>query len=353
MAHDPTRPNPGLWNNRTAGAHQATGIGSMPGDDFAESMQVVTGEVGDLPYVAELPARGPIATMTGRTLALVSELGADLQPVGWRLTDAPGLDQRRAASLLRQDLDTVEAFSQSGPPAVKLQVAGPWTLAATVERPRGDKVLADHGARRDLAQALAEGVAVHVQDLRRRTGSRHVVAQIDEPALPAVLAGAIPTASGFHRHRTVAPAEASAVLGWVVDAVLEAGAEPVVHCCAPALPWAVLRETRTGVVSFDVAVVRSDQYDEVASWLDAGRGVWPGVVPTAEPDRPINGADLTRRLLSWWGNVGYQDVESLPAMTVTPACGLAGASPRWARTALELAAAVARNLSVEQGRIEP
>ena len=41
----------------------------------------------------------------------------------------------------------------------KIQVAGPWTLAATVEKPRGDKVLTDHGARRELAQALAEGAA--------------------------------------------------------------------------------------------------------------------------------------------------------------------------------------------------
>ena len=51
---------------------------------------------------------------------------------------------------------------------LKVQVTGPWTLAATVERPRGDKVLADHGARRELAQALAEGLRDHLADVRRR-----------------------------------------------------------------------------------------------------------------------------------------------------------------------------------------
>ena len=67
-------------------------------------------------------------------------------------------------------------------------------MAASVERPRGDKVLADHGARRELAQALAEGVRDHVADVRRRLGIDQIIVQIDEPALPSVLTGSIPTA---------------------------------------------------------------------------------------------------------------------------------------------------------------
>ena len=106
--------------------------------------------------------------MTGRGLAVVAGLSADLQPAGWRLTDASGVDHRRARSLLAQDLDLVEELGQDYTGAFKTQVAGPWTLAATVEKPRGDKVLSDHGARRELAQALAEGLTVHLADLRRR-----------------------------------------------------------------------------------------------------------------------------------------------------------------------------------------
>nr|MBA2560823.1 methionine synthase [Propionibacteriales bacterium] len=86
-------------------ANRATGIGSMPGEDFGDSMHTVLGEVGDLPHVVELPDRGVAAGMVGRTLGMVTGLGADLQPAGWRLTDAPGVDQRRARSLLAQDLD--------------------------------------------------------------------------------------------------------------------------------------------------------------------------------------------------------------------------------------------------------
>lgn len=324
----------------------------MPGADIAESMRIVLGEV-DLPYAAELPARGAAATMVGRTLALVSGLGVDLQPAGWRLTDASGTDHRRAVSLLAHDLDIVEELSQRHTGAFKVQVTGPWTLAATVERPRGDKVLADHGARRDLAQALADGVAGHVDDVRRRTGSTEIVVQIDEPALPAVLAAAIPTASGFGRHRSVTNADAAAALDWVAEAALGAGGIPVLHCCAPALPWRMVAQTRVQAVSFDLTTITKAEYDDVAGWVESGHQAWPGLVPAVDPDDWPTGADLTRALLRWWSDLGYTEVETLPDMTVTPTCGLAAASPGWARAALGLAAQVSRNLSAEQGKIAP
>src|SRR5690625_3185814 len=140
----------------------------MPGENFAESMRMVAGELPDLTHLPELPARGAHATMTGRGAALLDEIGVDLQPAGWRLTDAAGRDQRRGRSLSRHDLDALEDSLQSYGNRLKVQVAGPWTLAASMERPRGDRVLADHGARRDLAQSLASGVAEHAAYVQRR-----------------------------------------------------------------------------------------------------------------------------------------------------------------------------------------
>jgi len=333
--------------------NRATGIGSMPGTDYAEATRVVLGEVGDLPCLVELPERGPTASMTGRTLAMVTDLAFDLQPAGWRLTGSPGIDHRRATSLLGQDLDTTEELASERGGPYKIQVAGPWTLAATVERPRGDKALADHGARRDLAQALAEAVRGHCADVRRRLDPTELIVQLDEPVLPAVLAGAIPTASGFHRHRSVTPADAAQSLTWVAEAAVESGASAVLHSCAPDLPLDVLRSTPIDAVSFDLALLAGDAYDDLGGWLDGGRAVWLGVVPTTEPDgAPATGADLTTTVIAWWRRLGFTDLEMLPSTTVTPTCGLAGASPTWARTALGLCQQVARNLSVEQGRME-
>lgn len=326
----------------------------MPGEDFGDAVQVVLGEVGDFPYLPELPARGATASMTGRALAIIAELGADLQPAGWRLTDAPGIDQRRAKSLLVQDLDTVESLAQGHRGVFKLQVAGPWTLAATVERPRGDKVLADHGARRELAQALAEGVRDHVADVRRRLSAADIVVQVDEPALPAVLAGGIATSSGFHRHRSVTVADAAQTLDWVLGAIADSGATTAVHCCATDLPFAVFKETSAQALSADVGCLGSGSYDDVGGWVDAGRELWLGVVPSLAPSgQPPAGKLLTTEVLRWWSALGYSEPDALPDMTITPGCGLAGASPQWARSALELSSQVARNLSVEQGKMDP
>ena len=325
----------------------ATGIGSMPGEDataYAEALRLALGETPDLPFLPELPGRGAPASMTGRALAVVAELGADLQPAGWRLTDAPGVDHRRARSLLAQDLDLLEEQAQGFTGRLKAQVAGPWTLAATVERPKGDRVLADHGARRELAQALAEGLRDHVADLRRRVPGADLLVQVDEPALPVVLAGGVPTASGLHRHRTVHPPEASQALEWVFAAVREAGATPVAHCCAADAPVDLLLGAGAQGVSVDLDVLRVGAYDALAGALEKGHAVMLGVVPATDPDTPPTDDAVTERVLRVLDMLGL-DPQTAGELVVTPSCGLAGAGPAWARRALALSERVARNLS--------
>jgi methionine synthase II (cobalamin-independent) len=332
----------------------ATGVGSFPGDDqgdFDEAVRIVLGELSDagLPFLPEVPGRGATAGMIGRTLGLVTELDADLQPAGWRLTGtsgAPALDQRRARSLLGQDLDTLEeqASEHAGP--FKIQVAGPWTLAATVERPRGDKVLADHGARRELAQALAMGVADHAADVRRRLPrAARIVVQLDEPALPAVLAGAVPTSSGFGRHRTVHPPEASEALAWVLAAVREAGAEPWVHCCAPDAPLALLRGAGAAGLAVDLSLAGADAHDALAEALDAGETVALGVVPSTDPAAPPTEKDVVSSVHRWLDLVGLDPAQVADKLVLSPACGQAGASSAWLRQSLALLRSAAASLS--------
>jgi methionine synthase II (cobalamin-independent) len=333
----------------------ATGVGSFPGEDaaaFGEAVKTVLGVLPDLPHLPELPGRGAPADMTGRALAIVAELGADLQPAGWRLTGAgPGMDQRRARSLLAQDLDVLEEQTQGYTGRLKIQVAGPWTLAATVERRVGDRLLADRGARRDLAQALAEGLRTHVADVRRRVPGADLVVQVDEPALPGVLAGKVPTASGFHRHRTVDAPEASPALEWVMAAVDDSGATPVVHCCAPDVPFSLLAGAGARGVSVDLSGIDAAAYDGLAEVLESGRSLMLGVVPATDPTDdartwPDDGS-VTERVLRLLDMLGLDPAGSGTSgdLVITPSCGLAGASPAWARRACELSARVARNLA--------
>ena len=323
----------------------ATGVGSWPGDDaesYAEAVRVVLGEAPDLPYLPELPGRGAPAGMVGRAIAMVADLGFDLQPAGWRLTDRPGIDHRRARSLLAQDLDALEEQAQDVRGAFKVQVTGPWTLAASVEKPRGDKVLSDHGARRELAQALAEGVATHLADVRRRVAAERVVVQVDEPALTAVLAGEVPTASGFGRHRVVHPPEASTALEWVLAA---AGTDPWVHACAAGVPWQLLRGAGARGLSADFSVLTATDMDVLAVALEAGETLALGVVPALEPSTVADAKTLTESVLRWLDMLGLDPETVTDRLVISPSCGLAGASPDWARRATELCREVAANLS--------
>ncbi len=323
----------------------ATAVGSMPGTDYAEAVRLVLGELPDLPHVPELPGRGVTAGMTARGLAVVEGLAADLQPAGWRLTDASGVDHRRARSLLAQDLDTVEELAHDYAGSFKTQVAGPWTLAATVEKPRGDKVLSDHGARRELAQALAEGVRHHLGDLRRRLrGVDRWIVQVDEPALGAVVAGQVPTASGYGRHRSVDLPEASTHLEWVVAAIADAGGEAWVHACAPQTPWSLVAGTGVEGLSADLDMLGPADLDTFAEALEAGRSVALGVVPATDPETVPSDARITERVQRWLDMLGLDPEVVGDRLVVTPTCGLAGATPGWADRAVRMSATVARNL---------
>ena len=325
----------------------ATGVGSFPGSDardFTEAVRLVVDELTDLPHLPELPGRGAIANLTGRGVAVLAELGADLQPAGWRLTGAaPGRDQRRAVSLLAQDLDALEEQTQGYQGRLKVQLPGPWTLAATVERPRGDKILADHGARRELAQALAEGVREHVADVRRRVPGASVVVQLDEPALPAVLAGAVATASGLHRHRSVDDPKASPALEWVMSAVTASGATPVVHCCAADVPFGLLTGAGAQGFSVDLSMLGAGAYDDLAEVLESGRMLLLGVVPSSDPAGRADDTAITERVLRLLDMLGLDPATG--DLVITPSCGLAGASAGWARRAVALSRIVAANLA--------
>ncbi len=322
----------------------ATGVGSLPGVDPTEAVRTVLRELPHLPHLPELPARGPGADMIGRAVCFLPDLHVDLQPAGWRLVARPGVEERRALDLLARDLDALEQVAGDHDGPVKLQVVGPWTLAASVELTRGDKALADHAAVRDLAAALAEGVAGHVTDVRRRLPRASVVLQVDEPSLPAVLSARVPTASGFGALRAVHPPAATERLGEVLAAAGTAGAVPVVHCCAAEPPVALLVAAGAAGLSLDARTLTAGRDEALGGAVEAGVRLLLGLVPAVDTEL----SDLATTLApvrSLWRRLGFP-AEQLPAtVTVTPTCGLAAASPAYARAAMGRCREAARVLA--------
>jgi hypothetical protein len=323
-----------------AHATGVTGVGSLPGDDIDAALPAVFDD-WSLPYLPELPARGAGADMLGRTAAALVDLHVDLQPAGWRLVARSGIDEARAAALLERDLDALVAHGAGYAGAFKVQLVGPWTLAAGVELPRGGRALRDAGAVRDLAESLAVTVTAHVEDVRRRLPGADVVVQLDEPSLPAVLAGRVATESRFETLPRVEPSVVRERLGIVTAAATAAGAPVVVHCCAAEVPFGLLAEAGVSAVSFDLSVVRVDA-DELAERWERGLDLWPGVVP-ALPAAAAPDVDAVTRAVRELARRLDVAVETFAARSVlTPVCGLAGASPDWVRsTARTLRAAYA------------
>ncbi|HVF20027.1 MAG TPA: methionine synthase [Mycobacteriales bacterium] len=322
----------------------ATGVGSMPGDDPAESCRVLAGELPDLPFLPELPSRGPGSDLLGRAASILVDLHVDLQPSGWRLTSRAGVDERRARDLLRRDLDALEvAFAGYAGP-LKLQVCGPWTLCAGVELPRGDRALADPVARRDVSESLAEGLRVHVADVAARVPGATLIVQLDEPGLSAVRDGRIPTASGFGAIAAVPDADLSDGLRAAVDAC---GVPTGVHCCADDPALGVLAASGAVFLSVDSAkLVPRRDYDPIGESFERGVVLLLGVVPSLDVDLDRTSvADAAAPARALGRALGVPPADLADRVVVTPTCGLAGASPAYARAALHRLTEVGRSLA--------
>ncbi|MDK8798809.1 methionine synthase [Corynebacterium coyleae] len=167
----------------------AFGLGPLPGTDLAQAADVVLSE-SPLPHIPQLPDRGVGSDLIGRTAALL-EIPIAPGPRGWRVAARKRADADRMA----RDLDHLEELWHGKVDTVKVQLAGPFTLAAEVEMANGHRMITDPGALRDLTDALLEASNQHRSDVAGRFGA--TVLQLDEPRLGDVMAGTLKGATDY------------------------------------------------------------------------------------------------------------------------------------------------------------
>ncbi|GAA4921049.1 cobalamin-independent methionine synthase catalytic subunit [Stackebrandtia albiflava] len=321
----------------------ATGVGSLPGTDAAEAVRTVWGELPDFPHLPELPARGPGADLIGRGAALLVDLPVQLYAGRWQIASRPGMDLRRARDLLARDLDALTDLVADHDGPVKVAATGPWTLATSLHRQIGGPMLRDPGAVADLTASLSEGLSLHLAELAARLPRARWVLQLDEPSLPAVLAGTVPTESGLSRY----PAVPTDVARDRLAEVIGRETPVVVHCCAPGVPVGLLRDAGAAGVGLDLDLVDMDTaagLDPLGEALDAGVTLFAGVVPPVA-DRDGGGKEAAALVDRLWQRLGLPADRRRDLVTVTPACGMAGASPEHARRAMAACVEAARRLS--------
>ena len=294
-----------------------TAAGSLPGTDFRGALVAMAESLPGMVPWPELPARGVGSGMVGRALGLIDTLSFDLQPAGWRLVPGFSRDQARAQAQWRSDLDDAEELLQGFTGVLKVGVAGPWTLAGSVERPMGDRLLADHGARRELAGALADAVSGLRAELTRRLPGVTVWVQVDEPLLVAVSRGELATSSGFSKHRGVDASELTAALK-----PFAAGA--VLHCCAAGDWLPAARAAGFEAVAVDTRLFDGTlALDRLGQWLAEGRRLVAGVVDTITAAvRPADA--LVREALRVLRPLELDPGLLLERVDLGTGCGLAG-----------------------------
>ncbi len=320
-----------------------TGIGSWPGTAARPAAEVVVGELGAaMAHLVELPARGVGADIIGRAGALLIDIAIDTVPRGYRLVARPGAVTRRSASLLAEDIDALEeawelaGLRGSGRP-VKVQAPGPITLAAELELSNGHRAITDLGALHDIAGSLAEGVATHRASVSRRLDTP-VVVQFDEPSLGAAVAGRL---AGVTSLSSVAAIEETLATTMLDICAAAAGSEVSVHSCGSSIPWKVLQDSAVSAVAVDVGTLVATDLDAVGEFVESGRVVMLGVVASSAPARRPAVEEVATSAAAITDRLGFGRSVLRDRIGITPACGLAAASPDWARTAIGLVRRVA------------
>ncbi len=329
----------------------ATALGPWPGEDPVEATRIIRGELGGphLPFLAELPDRGVGSDALGRTASLLVELAVDVQPHGWRIVDRPGKDLMRARSALATDInvlaDVIGAEDTPGTD-LKIQLRGPLSLAAGLHLHNGERALIDYGARRDIAASLAAGVGSYLKRVASAAPGVRLVVQIDEPEIASVLAGTIPTSSGYRTLRSVPGSEATESWRLVIDALRGAGAvEIVVAVSEVEAPFDRILASGADGIAVPLRALTSRQWEQLAGAVEDGKRLWAGALDVATPAAALpRVADVVETVWRPWRQLGLP-ASTLGALRVTPSEGLAQHSPSSATAVLTRLTQVADGLN--------
>lgn len=343
----------------------AYGLGEVPGTSMAEAADMVLGETGDLVHLPQLPARGLGSDVVGRTAVLLAGIHVDRGPRSWIMSPRPQLLTRRSRDLGERDLEVCAEVWNRKAGLLKVQVTGPWTLAAGIELGNGHKVITDRGALRDLTDSLILGVReylthlAHSLDLAAGPGGLYaadrplVVLQIDEPRLPEIRAGKILGTTDFENIPAVAEPDLAERLSQVIGAVRGGGVSQVMLNQTGQTPlWEVARTAGADTVQLSLDEVRGNQHlDGFGRTLSEGVRLGLGVTrPGDEVDElGENPRRIAVRIAGLLDEIGLDRSLLESAVDVHPTTGIRQGTLLEAAGAYRMARVVAGMLERDAG----
>jgi len=269
-----------------------TGIGSVPHTDPEEAVRDVLARHPELPYWPQMPKRSPREGMIGQFLARFPFLqfrtpSPRLSEAGESATLRDALasvsDEIRTGRLCPLDpqnaagwfafLEALEALApEARPRFAKGQITGPVTVTSLLLDVRGRPLLRFPGLL-DAVTCFLEGIAIfQVRALAALDVTP--VLFVDEPIFLRFLADE----AGREERATLARS-----LNRLLGSLRREGAVSGVHCCG-SVPWDLFFRLDTDLLSFDATRYLESLHpfsDSLAAWVDDGKGLAAGVVPTS------------------------------------------------------------------------
>ena len=318
------------------------GLGELPGASIIAAADIVVGETGDLRQLPILPARG--VDVVGLTTGILPGINVDAGPRSWVLSARPQLRTRRMWDRVEADLDQCEQAWGTRIDAVKIQVAGPWTLSASIELSNGHRALTDTGALRDLTESLIAGIQEYSADVRARFDTE-VYVQLDEPLLAQVRDGSLPGTSQFDEIPSINDVD----LGERLAGVIEPAEVRYLNQTGYPPLWKVAQVAGVETCQVTLDTVRgSEQYDGMGHALAAGMRVGLGMTRAGDDRDPRHLAvDIARM----WDELGLDRTLLTHAVDVHPRNGLANCTLLDAAAALRTARTVADMLDKDAGNL--
>ncbi|GAA1851865.1 hypothetical protein [Brevibacterium marinum] len=307
---EPAGTTTGIWIPGPRPESGAGGTGYIAGSPVREAAAAAFTHLGEhLPPVPLNAHRSEDrwgADAIGRAVSLLTELHVDRASFGWRLTSASGRDERLETSALYEAFDAIAEYGEGYTGRVQISLPGPWTLVTALSLSSGASVLGDFGARRDVIQAYAFGIA-EFADRLSSLGMQPVI-RLVETRLHPVLTGTWPTVSGW------------ATLPAIPEAQVYAGLQSTLRHLPPTLlslpdfdrlrlqgkeitAAEVVRDSGVTSVSVPLASLKAHGWEQLAMIAEAGIGTWLGL-PPASGSRPKEVKHWLNRIVTPWTRIG-------------------------------------------------
>ena len=272
----------------------------------ATGFDVLADQLPPVPLTAHQAEGRWGADAIGRAVGLLTELHVDRTSYGWRLTASAGKDERLEDSALIEAFDAIAEYGASRPGQIQISLPGPWTLVTALSLSSGARVLGDYGARRDVVQAYAFGIAAFT-DRIAGLGMQPTV-RLVESRLNPVLTGTWPTVSGWASLPAISETQVWAALESTLrhlpPAVLALPNLDPLRLQGKEIPAAeAVRRTGARSVSVPLASLRAHSWEQLAILAEAGLGTWIKL-PTEAGGRSDAVNHWCERIRTPWSRIG-------------------------------------------------